>query len=57
MIISDILNKEYKLCDFEEREKSVIYRDVDLDSLILKDSIRDEFEFELTLEKRRKIYE
>ncbi len=37
MIISDIINKEYRLCDFSEREKSVIYREVDLDTLLLED--------------------
>lgn len=42
MIINDILNKEYRLCDFEERQKSVIYREVDLDRLILGDSKMDE---------------
>ena len=30
------------LCDFEERQKSVIYREVDLDRLILGDSKIDE---------------
>ena len=42
MIINDILNKEYRLCDFEERQKSVIYREDDLDRLILGDSKIDE---------------
>ena len=42
MIINDILNKEYRLCDFEERQKSVIYREVDLDRLICGDSKMDE---------------
>ena len=36
MLISDIMNKEYRLCDFNEREKSVIYREVDLDTLLLE---------------------
>lgn len=36
MRISDIMNKEYRLCDFNEREKSVIYREVDLDILLLE---------------------
>ena len=38
MLISDIMNKEYRLCDFEEREKSVIYRLVDVDSLLFEDT-------------------
>ena len=42
MIINDILNKEYRLCDFEERQKSVVYREDDLDRLILGDSKMDE---------------
>lgn len=43
MLISDIMNKEYRLCDFEEREKSVLYWEVDIDSLLL-DSADDEIE-------------
>lgn len=42
MIINDILNKDYRLCDFEERQKSVIYREIDLDRLILGDAKMDE---------------
>ncbi len=42
MLVSDILNKEYRLCDFEEREKSVLYREIDLDELILSDTKIDE---------------
>ncbi|WP_180946858.1 hypothetical protein [Peptostreptococcus faecalis] len=38
MLISEILNKEYRLCDFEEREKSVLYKEIDLDELILGDA-------------------
>jgi len=42
MIINDILNKEYRLCDFAEREKSVVYKEIDLDRLILGDAKIDE---------------
>lgn len=42
MLVSEILNKEYRLCDFEEREKSVLYREIDLDELILSDTKIDE---------------
>ena len=38
MLINDIMNKEYRLCDFKEREKSVTYRVVDIDSLLLKNT-------------------
>lgn len=42
MLISDIMNREYKLCEFDEREKSVLYRLVDLDDLLLEDANIDE---------------
>lgn len=42
MLIKDIIEREYKLCDFEEREKSVIYKEVDIDNLMLIDSKIDE---------------
>lgn len=42
-MVKDILNKEYRFCDFKERKKSVHYREVDLDRLI--------FEKKETLEK------
>lgn len=35
MVIDDILNRDYRLCNFSDREKSVLYREVDLDNLIL----------------------
>ena len=36
------MNKEYRLCEFDEREKSVLYRLVDLDDLLLEeDDISD----------------
>ncbi|SFE17631.1 hypothetical protein [Peptostreptococcus sp. D1] len=36
MVIDDILNRDYRLCNFSDREKSVLYREVDLDNLILE---------------------
>lgn len=42
MLISDIMNKEYRLCDFNEREKSVIYREIDLDTLLLEGAKENE---------------
>lgn len=42
MLISDIMNREYKLCEFDEREKSVLYRLVDLDDLLLEGANIDE---------------
>ena len=42
MLISDIMNKEYRLCDFNEREKSVIYWDVDLDALLLEGAEKED---------------
>ncbi|WP_170062430.1 hypothetical protein [Peptostreptococcus russellii] len=36
------MNREYKLCEFDEREKSVLYRLVDLDDLLLEDANIDE---------------
>ncbi|MEG0249993.1 MAG: hypothetical protein RR561_02805 [Peptostreptococcus sp.] len=36
------MNKEYRLCEFDEREKSVLYRLVDLDDLLLEDANIDE---------------
>ncbi len=44
MLISDIMNKEYRLCDFNEREKSVIYREIDLDTLLLEDTNKETIE-------------
>lgn len=42
MLISDIMNKEYRLCDFNEREKSVIYWDVDVDALLLEGAEKED---------------
>ena len=42
MLISDIMNREYKLWEFDEREKSVLYRLVDLDDLLLEGANIDE---------------
>lgn len=53
MLISEILNREYRLCDFEEREKSVIYKEVDLDSLLLENSMENEIGMEINISKRR----
>lgn len=53
MLISEILNREYRLCDFEEREKGVIYKEVDLDSLLLENSIENEIGMEKNISKRR----
>lgn len=36
MVIDDILNRDFRLCNFSDREKSVLYREVDLDNLILE---------------------
>ncbi|MBC2575925.1 hypothetical protein [Peptostreptococcus canis] len=34
-MIDDIINKEYRLCDLKEREKSVLYIEIDVDSLLI----------------------
>lgn len=34
MLLSDIVNKEYRFCEFSERQKSVLYKDIDLDVLL-----------------------
>ncbi|WAW15578.1 hypothetical protein [Peptostreptococcus equinus] len=41
MLVNDILNKDYKFCDFEERPKSVIYKEVDLDMLLEENEIEE----------------
>lgn len=42
MLVSEILNKDYILCDYKEREKSVIYKEVDVDNLLIMDAKVDE---------------
>lgn len=41
MLLSEIINKEYRLCDLEERKKSVLYREVDLDNLLIKEAEKE----------------
>lgn len=35
-MIDDIINKEYRLCDLKEREKSVLYVEIDVDNLLIE---------------------
>ena len=36
MLIDEIMAKEYRLCNFVAREKSVKYREIDLDELLVE---------------------
>lgn len=36
MLIDEIMVKEYRLCNFVAREKSVKYREIDLDELLVE---------------------
>ena len=38
MLIDEIMAKEFRLCNFVEREKSVKYKEIDLDDLLVADT-------------------
>lgn len=57
MLVSEILNKEYRLCDLDEREKSVIYKEINIDSLIFKNVVDNESDYDIVMSVRREINE
>ena len=38
MLIDEIMAKEFRLCNFVAREKSVKYKEIDLDDLLVADT-------------------